>query len=113
LSLVGWLLHWADGWDGRARIEWPGRKLAVEITASENLGTYVLYSPAGERDFVCFEPVSHPVDAFNLPGGPEAHGLRMLKAEIVACYVGIPARLRRSSAYPPVVIATGRRSCRR
>lgn len=75
---VGWLLHWVDGWDGRARIEWPERKLAVEITASENLGTYVLYSPAGDADFVCFEPVSHPVDAFNLPGGPEAHGLRML-----------------------------------
>lgn len=74
----GWLLHWADGWDGLARIEWPLRKLMVEIKASENLGTYVLYSPSGDADFVCFEPVSHPVDAFNLPGGPEAHGLRVL-----------------------------------
>jgi aldose 1-epimerase len=66
----GWLLNWTEGWDGRARISWPRRKLAVAIEASEDLGTYVLYSPKGDADFVCFEPVSHPVDAFQPAGRP-------------------------------------------
>ena len=49
------------------------------MTASEALRQYVVFSPAGDADFFCFEPVSHPVDAFNLPGPPAAHGLRVLE----------------------------------
>ncbi len=69
----------ADGWNRQARIAWPRRELAVDIEASDELGTYVLYSANGASDFVCFEPVSHPVGAFNLPGGPHHYGLKTLR----------------------------------
>ncbi len=65
-------------WDRRALINWPDRRLGVEITASRSLGNYILYSPSGEADFICFEPVGHPVDAFNMPGAPEGNGLVVL-----------------------------------
>lgn len=73
-----WINNWFVGWDGKARVDWPERQLSVEITASEDLDQYVVFSPAGDADFFCFEPVSHPVDAFNLPEGPEAHGMKAL-----------------------------------
>ena len=38
---------------------------------------YVLYTPPGE-DFFCFEPVDHPINAVNLPGGATAHGMTLL-----------------------------------
>jgi aldose 1-epimerase len=37
----------------------------------------VLYTPRGE-DFFCFEPVDHPINAVNLPGGAAAHGMTLL-----------------------------------
>lgn len=74
-----WINNGFVGWDGHARIAWPERGLALEIEASGALGTYVLYSPSAEADFFCFEPVSHAVDAFHLPGGPQAHGLRLMQ----------------------------------
>lgn len=74
----GWLLHWADGWTGKALLEWPQRHMAVEITASPGLDRYVIYSPETAADFVCFEPVSHAADGYNLPGGAEQNGLRIL-----------------------------------
>jgi aldose 1-epimerase len=46
------------------------------------------YSPSNKADFFCFEPVTHPVDAHNLPGGPTANGLRVLaprEAMTAAC----------------------------
>jgi aldose 1-epimerase len=53
------------GWDGRARLDWPDRGIAVEIVAPPPLTTVILYSPASTADFVCVEPVSHSVDAHN------------------------------------------------
>ena len=44
--------------------------ISCKITASNNLQTAIIYSPNDKSDFFCFEPVSHPVDAFNLPGRP-------------------------------------------
>ncbi|MDX0930464.1 aldose 1-epimerase [Sinorhizobium medicae] len=73
-----WINSWFDGWNGKARIDWPGRRLAADLKASEALRQYVVFSPAADADFFCFEPVTHPVDAFNLPGKPEAHGLTIL-----------------------------------
>lgn len=70
-----WVNNWFDGWNGNARIDWPDRGLAVEIEADDGLDRYVLFSPSADADFFCFEPVSHPVDAFNLAGGPLAHGM--------------------------------------
>ncbi|MFE0018456.1 aldose 1-epimerase [Mesorhizobium sp. NPDC059054] len=70
-----WVNNWFVGWDRQARIDWPDRDLAVVVEASELLNQYVLFSPSSDADFFCFEPVSHPVDAFNLPEGPIAHGM--------------------------------------
>ena len=74
-----WINNGFVDWDGRARIAWPERGLGLEIEASDALGTYVLFSPGAAADFFCFEPVSHAVDAFHLPGGPQAHGLRLMQ----------------------------------
>lgn len=73
-----WINNWFDGWVGKARIAWPTRGLAAEVTASDALRQYVVFSPAADADFFCFEPVTHPVDAFNLPGAAEDHGLKIL-----------------------------------
>lgn len=73
-----WINAWFDGWNGTARIDWPARGLRADIEASEALRQYVVFSPAGDADFFCFEPVSHAVDAFNLPARPDAYGLTIL-----------------------------------
>ena len=74
-----WINNGFAGWPGRARIRWPERGLGLEIEASDALKTYVLFSPGADAGFFCFEPVSHVVDAFHLPGGPQAHGLKLLQ----------------------------------
>lgn len=74
-----WINNWFTGWNGKAQIDWPARGIAAEIEAGEGLNQYVVFSPSAEADFVCFEPVSHPVDAFNLPGGAQAHGMIVLE----------------------------------
>ncbi len=74
----GWINNAFLGWDGRADIHWPDRKLALEVAADPPLKVYIVYSPSAAADFVCFEPVSHAVDAHNAPGGPEANGLAIL-----------------------------------
>jgi aldose 1-epimerase len=51
-----------EGWDGHARIDWPSRKLSLEMTASEPFRDCIIYVPPG-RPFFCVEPVSH------IPGG--------------------------------------------
>ncbi|SFF52479.1 aldose 1-epimerase [Duganella sp. CF458] len=63
------------GWDGQAQIDWPERRLRLRISA--DMGYYILYVPRG-KDFFCFEPVDHPVNAHNLPGGAAANGLTVL-----------------------------------
>ena len=67
--------HAFSGWSGRASVEWARRHLVLSISA--NTDYYVLYTPPG-RNFFCFEPVDHPVNAVNLPGGGEAHGMTVL-----------------------------------
>jgi aldose 1-epimerase len=58
-----------SGWDGRAQIVQGPEAVSLQVTA-QGLGTALLYSPSAAADFFCFEPVSHPVDAHNLPGQP-------------------------------------------
>jgi aldose 1-epimerase len=77
----GWINNAFLGWKGRANIFWLDRKLALDIEADPPLQVYILYSPSAEADFVCFEPVTHPVDAHNRPGGPEANALIVLEPE--------------------------------
>ena len=74
-----WINNWFDGWNGKARIHWPRRGLVADVDASEALRQYVVFSPAADAGFFCFEPVTHPVDAFNLPGKAEARSLKILE----------------------------------
>lgn len=62
-----WINNAFTGWPGTARIHWPENATTVTLTAAVDLSTYVVYSPAADVGFFCFEPVSHPVDAHNLP----------------------------------------------
>lgn len=64
-----------EGWDGRAAIRWPQRGLRLDIDADAD--RYIVYVPA-QRDFFCFEPVDHAVDAVNMPGGAAANGMTVL-----------------------------------
>jgi aldose 1-epimerase len=65
----GWINKGFSGWDGRAQIVQGPGATSLQMT-SEGLGIAFLYSPSDAADFFCFEPVSHPVDAHNLPGQP-------------------------------------------
>jgi len=47
-----------DGWDGRAAIAWPSRRLRLDLEASTPFRHLVIYSPPGQP-FFCVEPVSH------------------------------------------------------
>jgi aldose 1-epimerase len=76
---AGWINNGFVGWNGRAAIRWEDRALALEVEASHRLSNFILYSPSADAPFFCFEPVSHAVDAHNLPPGPEAHGLVVLE----------------------------------
>ncbi|KVE39906.1 aldose 1-epimerase [Burkholderia sp. TSV86] len=67
--------HAFTGWGGGATIAWPLRRLALTVAADADC--YVLYTPPGQA-FFCFEPVDHPIDAVNLPGGGAAHGMTLL-----------------------------------
>lgn len=47
-----------DGWDGRATIRWPSRKLRLVLGASSTFRHAVIYVPPG-KPYFCVEPVSH------------------------------------------------------
>ena len=64
----GWINCGFSGWDGHARITQPELTVTVE---AKGLTTAIVYSPGATAAFFCFEPVSHPVDAHNLPGQPD------------------------------------------
>jgi aldose 1-epimerase len=72
---VSWINNAFTGWNGRATVIWEDRAVTLDLEASPQLSTFILYSPSADAPFFCFEPVSHAVDAHNLPPGPEAHGL--------------------------------------
>ena len=69
------LVPWSNR---RARVLWPERSLELDVTADPQLSTYIAYSPSAKADFFRFEPVTHSVDAHNLPGDPVANGLAIL-----------------------------------
>jgi len=72
------------GWSGEACITWPARGVRLDLRLPqlcENLavpheGYCLVYRPPAEQPFFCFEPITHPIDAFHLPGRP---GLRVLE----------------------------------
>ncbi len=69
------------GWSGEACISWPDHALSLLMRVPEiqrrgqNDGLCLLYRPPEDRNFFCFEPVTHPIDAFHMPGQP---GMRVL-----------------------------------
>lgn len=62
------------GWDGECLIIEQDAGYQLHCQAS-SCDYFLLYCPPG-KDFFCFEPVSHPVNAHHLPGHP---GLRLLE----------------------------------
>ncbi len=61
-----------DGWDGRATITWPRRRLALSLEASHPFRHLVIFTPPGRSSF-CVEPVSHANGQVGLsPLGPGA-----------------------------------------
>jgi len=90
-----WINNDFSPWDGHAEIIWSDRGLRLGIAAEDDLPAYILYSPASDADFFCFEPVTHLVDAHNRAGGPEANGLAILDHRddlAIACRF-VPTRL--------------------
>lgn len=65
-----WINNGFDGWDGVLRIDQGKAGVSVAVTASSLLSTLIVFSPEATAGFFCAEPVSHPVDAHNLPGMP-------------------------------------------
>jgi len=47
-----------DGWDGKAIIAWPMRRLRLSLGATAPFRHLVVYTPP-QRPFFCVEPVSH------------------------------------------------------
>lgn len=72
--------HGYAGWDGQATLDWPERGLSMTVHARLHAShaadelCCVFYRPP-EGDGFCFEPVTHPINAFHLPQRP---GLRVL-----------------------------------
>jgi len=69
------------GWSGLATIAWPEHRLQVSMRVPDvherdlQDGYCLLYRPPAGPAF-CFEPVTHPIDAFHVPEHP---GLRVLQ----------------------------------
>lgn len=74
----GWINNAFTDWDGRARLVWPLRRLALDVEADDALGVCVVHSPGAGSEFVCVEPVSHAVDAHRLDTGRPGCALRLL-----------------------------------
>lgn len=75
---AGAVANWFTGWDGAAAVVWPEAGLALDVTATPTLRTYLLYSPGPEAGFLCLEPVSHGVDAHTVAYAPEDGPLTVL-----------------------------------
>jgi aldose 1-epimerase len=69
------LNHGFQAWNGDALIAWPLHGLSLQVEA--DVDAFVLYTPAG-KDFFCFEPVDHAINAVHLPGGATANGMTPL-----------------------------------
>lgn len=66
-------------WNGKARIEQGDDAVSLTLT-SKTLTTAIIYSPDPHCGFFCFEPVSHPINAHNLPGMPGLQVLRPMES---------------------------------
>lgn len=64
-----------SGWDGLMRVHYPEAKLALCMRVVPVSGYSLLYRPLAPS-FFCFEPISHPIDAFHMKGKPGLVSLR-------------------------------------
>jgi aldose 1-epimerase len=75
-----WINNGFEGWSGLARIEWPERHLALDLSAP-HCSRYFLFrsdttfDPGFKGDFFCFEPMTHSASAHGRDDG----GLVVLK----------------------------------
>lgn len=77
------------GWNGPARIYWPGK--GIELAMTSEVRHLVVFTPSDELGFFAVEPVSHANDALNM-SDPMANGMRTLApGEVmrVGCRIGI------------------------
>ncbi len=70
------------GWDGLATIDWPEHGLRLQASATEHApdgaspATHCLVYRPPQGPAFCWEPITHPINAFHMPGRP---GLRVLQ----------------------------------
>jgi len=68
-----WINNGFEGWDDFAEVAWPEHGVRLRLTADEQLRHYFIFvSDAGfdpdyQRDYFCFEPMSHLANGHNLP----------------------------------------------
>lgn len=55
-----------EGWNGKARISWPERDLAVRFEVDDVYDRYMLYAPGPDFGFFCLEPMSHTANGFHM-----------------------------------------------
>ena len=65
------------GWTGAARIAYPDRGFAIDITADPIFANAVVFIPEG-KDFMAFEPVSNITDGLNRMDGTPPPGVFIL-----------------------------------
>ncbi|RWR00568.1 hypothetical protein ED28_18955 [[Pantoea] beijingensis] len=76
-----WINNGFHGWDGHARLQWPERKLQLQLLTQPPCPVFFLFMPDSafdrhyQGDFFCLEPMSHAANAHNIEG---KGGLRML-----------------------------------
>ncbi len=66
--------HCFTGWAGSARLAYPDRGFALDITADPIFANAVVFIPEGQ-DFFAFEPVTNITDGINRMDGPVPPGL--------------------------------------
>lgn len=64
-----WINNAYDGWNAKARMEWPELGLGLCLAASGPFDCFMIYSPDIDAGFFCFEPMTHLPNAHNLPSG--------------------------------------------
>jgi aldose 1-epimerase len=57
------------GWNGKALIRYPDRGLTLAMQMFDCNGYSLMYRPP-DLDYFCFEPITHPIDAFHMPDRP-------------------------------------------
>lgn len=85
------------GWNGPARIGWPGK--GIELTMTSEVRHLVVFTPPAEMGFFAVEPVSHANNALGM-SDPMANGMRTLEpGEVmrVSCRLSIERVVRAGS----------------